>query len=72
MVNTEIEHTSLNEVQLSLLRLFNRPMSEAETLKLKQTLVDFYQKELNEEIEKVVREKKYSQDDYDHILNSTS
>ena len=63
-------HTELNPIQVSLLRLFNRPMSEAETLALKKVLVDHYSDLLEKEVSKVVAEKGYTQKDFDDMLNS--
>ncbi|GIL21871.1 MAG: hypothetical protein BroJett042_03840 [Bacteroidota bacterium] len=65
-------HTELNSIQVSLFRLFNRPMSEEESLKLKRLLVNHYAGALNEEIKKVVAEKNYTQRDFDDMLNSNS
>ncbi|QKJ28676.1 hypothetical protein HQ865_02515 [Mucilaginibacter mali] len=62
-------HTELNPVQVSLLRLFNIPMSEEDTLQLKQVLVDHYSALLEQEINHVVIEKGYIQDDFDKMLN---
>ena len=62
-------HTELNPMQISLLRLFNRPMSESETLELKTLLVNHYSALLEEEITKVVAEKGYTQKDFDEMLN---
>lgn len=62
----------LNEIQLSLLRLFSRPMSEKETEDLKKLLVDYYSVQLEKEVSKAVTEKGYSQNDFDHMLNSES
>jgi len=60
----------LNPIQVSLLRLFNRPMSESETLALKKLLVDHYSALLKEEITKVVAEKGFTQKDFDDMLNA--
>jgi hypothetical protein len=65
-------HTELNPIQVSLLRLFNRPMSDEETLELKNILVSHYSDMLGKEVGKVVKEKKYTQADFDHILNADS
>lgn len=67
-----IQHTELNDVQVSLLRLFNRPMSKNETLAVKRLLVTHYFHELDEEISKVVAEKGYDQRDFDDMLNGNS
>jgi hypothetical protein len=62
-------HTELNPIQISLLRLFNRPMSEKETLELKEILLNHYSGQLEEELSKVIAEKGYSQTDFDNMLN---
>ena len=66
------QHTELNPVQISLLRLFNRPMSEQETLELKRLLVKHYSELLKEEVTKVISEKGYTQKDFDDMLNADS
>jgi len=72
MAIVQKSHTELNPIQVSLLRLFNRPMSEKETLELKTLLTDYYADKLEEEVNKVVSEKGYTQQDFDKILNSDS
>ena len=65
-------HTELNPIQVSLLRLFNRPMSETETMSLKKVLVEHYSAQLEEEVTKAIAEKGYTQKDLDDMLNSES
>ena len=72
MAVVQNSHTELNPIQVSLLRLFNRPMSEQETLELKRLLVKHYSKLLKAELGKVVVEKGYTQDDFDNMLNAES
>jgi hypothetical protein len=72
MAITINQHTELNPVQISLLRLFNRPMTEQETLEVKRLLVKHYSKSLQNEVTKVVAEKGYTQEDYDNMLNADS
>jgi uncharacterized protein (DUF2344 family) len=62
-------HTELNPIQVSLLRLFNRPMSESETQSLKKVMVNHYSGLLEKEITKIVAEKEYTQKDFDNMLN---
>ena len=62
-------HTELNQVQVSLLRLFNRPMTESETQTLKKVIVDHYSVLLEKEVTNVVAEKNYTQKDFDEMLN---
>ena len=66
------QHTELNPLQISLLRLFNRPMSEQETLELKRLLVKHYSKLLKAEVNRAVAEKGYTQADFDDMLNAES
>jgi hypothetical protein len=69
MSTTQKSHTELNPIQVSLLRLFNRPMSEEETLTLKKVMVDHYSGLLEKELTKVIAEKGYTQKDFDEMLN---
>ncbi len=62
----------LNSIQESLLRLFSRPMTEAETLQLKQIMVQHFGRQLKDEINNVVAEKGYTQTDFENMLNSRS
>jgi hypothetical protein len=68
---TSINH-KLNPLQVSLLRLFNRNMSDDEILALKRVLVKHYSDLLRMEVEKVVAEKGYTQTDFDEMLNQDS
>ena len=70
MAISQKSHTELNSVQISLLRLFNRPMSESEATILKKVMVEHYSGLLEDEVTKVIAEKKYSQKDFDAMLNS--
>ncbi|WP_204985964.1 hypothetical protein [Mucilaginibacter psychrotolerans] len=69
MATTQKQHTELNAMQVSLLRLFNRPMSEEQTLILKDLLVDHYSRLLDDELDKVVAERGYTQKDFNDMLN---
>lgn len=66
------QHTELNPVQISLLRLFNRPMSEKETLEIRNLLVDHYSEILKDEVTKAIAEKGYTPEDLDNLLNAES
>jgi hypothetical protein len=66
------QHTELNPVQVSLLRLFNRPMSEKEALEIRNLLVDHYSEILKEEVTKAIEEKGYTPEDLDNLLNAES
>jgi hypothetical protein len=62
----------LNPLQVSLLRLFSRDMSDDEVLTLKRALVKHYSELLREEVVKVVADKGYTQADFDEMLNQDS
>ena len=66
------QHTELTPLQISLLRLFNRPMSDEETIALKKLLVNHFSNKLEEEVSKVVDKKGYTQKDFDEMLNTES
>jgi len=68
-MTTQKSHTELNPMQVSLLRLFNRPMSESETRELQMLIVNHYSALLEEEVTKVIAEKGYTQKDFDDMLN---
>lgn len=72
MAVTLNQHTELNPVQVSLLRLFNRPMTEKEALEIRNLLVDHYSEILKEEVTKAIEEKGYTQEDLDNLLNAES
>jgi hypothetical protein len=69
MATPKNTHTELNPVQVSLLRLFNRPMSEKEANELKKLLVNHYSDLLEKEVTNAVAEKRYTQKDFDNMLN---
>lgn len=62
----------LNSIQESLLRLFDRNMSEEEILTLRKVLVKHYSELLRTEVDRVVEEKGYTQEDFDRMLNEDS
>lgn len=68
------QHTELNPLQINLLRLFNRPMTEEENLELKRVMVNHYSGFLEKELTKVIEDKGYTKDDFDtnNILNTDS
>jgi hypothetical protein len=72
MTSVQTQNTGLNPLQISLLRLFNRPMKDDEILSLKRILVKHYSVLLNNELERVIEEKGYTQEDFDKMLNEDS
>ncbi|UFH54779.1 hypothetical protein [Spirosoma sp. KNUC1025] len=61
--------TRLNDVQLSLLRMFNRQMSYEESVEIRDLLTRHYTEKLLEEVDKVVADKKITDDDYEQLRN---
>ncbi|MFN7119383.1 MAG: hypothetical protein ACK4TA_21475 [Saprospiraceae bacterium] len=55
--------SALNTAQLEILKLFDRQMSEAELMELKQLLIDFLAKKVVEEADKAFDEKGYTAED---------
>ena len=72
MALTLNQHTELNPLQISLLRLFNRPMPENEVLELKRLLVNHFSGFLDKELTEVIKTKGYTQEDFDSFLNANS
>ncbi len=57
----------LNDVQLSLLRMFNRNMSYEESVEIRDLLTRYYSQKLKDEVEEVVGKKKITDRDYDNL-----
>ena len=62
----------LNELQISLLRLFGHGMTEAQVLELKRVLVRHYSAQLQQEATHASDERGYTADDFDRLLNQAS
>ncbi len=60
-----------NSVQVSLMRLFDRPMQPEELDKVHQLLMNYYNGLVESEVDKIIAEKKYTQADFDRILNKS-
>lgn len=64
--------TKLNSLQISLLRLFERGMSDEDVLELRQVLVAHMSKKLLKEVERVNDERGYTAADVEAMLNDPS
>ena len=62
----------LNELQVSLLRLFDRGMTNEQILELKRVLVSHYSTLLSNEARRTSQKKGYTEADFNAILNSPS
>ncbi len=72
MTTNPATNKGLNALQVSLLRLFNRPMTDEQAHDLQKILVKHYTAQLHEELERITEEKGYTQEDFDKMLNQES
>jgi hypothetical protein len=68
-LNTSVQ--GLNEVQLTLLKLFSRKMSEAEQTEIKEMLLNYYDNALQKEVQRVIKKKGYTKNDFEKVLNNS-
>ena len=59
----------LNEAQLVLLRLFDRPIAQEEVTELRDFLVAYYNKKLEVELNRIIAEKQMTLQDIDNLGN---
>ena len=67
-----IQPTKLNPIQVSLLQMFERGMSEAETLELRRLMVKSYLEIMRREAGRIDAERGYTAEDYEQLLNEPS
>lgn len=60
----------LNEVQLMLLRLFSRSMTEEEVKGVRSLLLNYYEQQLQKEVEEVIQEKGIQRKQFDELLQN--
>lgn len=59
-------------MQISLLRLFERGMSDEDTLELRRVIVAHLSKKMLAEVERIDNERGYTAEDYERMLNAPS
>ena len=69
---TPIQPTKLNSLQISLLRLFERGMSDEDTLELHRVIVAHLSQKMLAEVERIDDERGYTAEDYERMLNAPS
>ena len=69
---TSIQPTKLNGLQISLLRLFERGMSDEDTLELRRVIVAHLSQKMLAEVERIDDERGYTAEDYERMLNEPS
>ncbi len=57
----QTENFHLNETQMFILSLFRKPLTKKQLSNLKKILVDFFNNQAQDEIDKIWKEKKLSQ-----------
>ena len=62
----------LNSLQISLLRLFSQNISDNQTLEIRKFMMNYFDVQLKAELETVIEEKGYTEDDFRQMLNSKS
>ncbi len=62
----------LSSLQISILRLFSQDLEEKQTLEIRKMLLDYFDLQLQKELEVVIEEKGYTTEDYYQMLNSKS
>lgn len=67
MESTDVK--PLNDVQLMLLRLFSRPMSQDDLEAVRKLLMEYYDGLLQKEVEIAIEKKGISREDFDEVLN---
>ena len=67
MATIDKQIKGLNDVQISLLRMFNRKMSYEESIELRDLLTQHYSQKLKDEVDRVVSQKKITSRDYDKL-----
>ncbi|MDQ2772403.1 MAG: hypothetical protein M3Y54_18105 [Bacteroidota bacterium] len=67
-----VQPTKLNSIQISLLRLFERGMSDEDTLELRRVIVAHLSQKMLAEVERIDAERGYTTEDYERMLNAPS
>lgn len=60
----------LNSLQISLLQFFSQNISDDQTLKIRKLMMNYFDVQLKDELEKVIEEKGYTEDDFRQMLIS--
>ncbi|MBY5951373.1 hypothetical protein KUV23_10335 [Algoriphagus marincola] len=61
------ENSGLNDVQKSLLRMFNREMTLEESEEIRDLLTKHYSEKLKSEVGRLIKEKKIDKADFDAL-----
>lgn len=58
----------LNDVQMMLLRLFSRPMTDEDVKNIRSMLLEYYEQMLQKEVETVIDKKDIQREDFEKML----
>jgi hypothetical protein len=61
----------LNEMQLTLLRLFNRPMSHEDISEIRDVLVEHLHQKLQKQVAQDIAQKGIARKDFDRLLKTS-
>ena len=64
-MQSDLSNIRLNEQQLDMLRLFKEPMPDEDFLQIKRLVVQLLAKKLDEEMERLEKEKGWTQETYE-------
>ncbi len=64
-MQTDFPNTQLNEQQLDMVRLLKIPMAEEDYLQMRRLAVQLLAKKIDEEMERLEKEKGWTQDTYE-------
>lgn len=64
-------HRTLNPIQLTLLKLFSRDMTEQETVEIRNLLMNYLDAKLQRQVDIDIEKKGITQTDLDNILNNS-
>ncbi len=65
-MHEDLQNIKLNEQQLQMLELFKDPMPEEDFLQMKRLAVQLLAKKVDEEMERLEKEKGWTQETYEH------
>ncbi|MCU0341851.1 MAG: hypothetical protein MUE30_18400 [Spirosomaceae bacterium] len=61
----------LNDIQRALLGLFSREMTAQEQDEIRELLLNYYDRMLQNEVQQVIKEKGYTAQDFERVLNQS-
>jgi hypothetical protein len=69
-MNTMEQATKLNSMQLFMVKMFEKQLDIKQEREIKQLLADYFSQKIDEEMDNIWMDKKLSQEDLDHALQT--